>query len=153
MKIFFFLFFFFCNLFAQNTDSKNAQNALEQSKEVATNFPFTMAKSPLENISIFQYSGVLLILFGLVLVLFFIKKYLNKTNGSVKLNEIFKKKEAFDEVKILSQTNLNLTTKLIIFEAYEHRYLVIIGQNGIEVVDKYPLIEFGDCLKNSKDSL
>lgn len=144
MKNFFVFLLFFENVFADT----NTQNVIEKSKEVAQNFPFEMGKSPLESVSFFQYSGVLLILFGLVLILWFIKKYLNKSGGNVKISEIFKK-NAQDEVKILSQTNLNLSTKLIIFEAYEHRYLVIVGQNGIKVVDKYPLIEFGDCLKDS----
>ena len=53
-------------------------------------------------------------------------------------------------ITILSSTPLSLNAKLIVFELYKMRYIVILNQNGATLVDKYPIEDFGELFKQEK---
>ncbi|MDY3113198.1 MAG: hypothetical protein SOW25_02595, partial [Helicobacter sp.] len=126
--IFHFLFFlpFFTPLFAKS---------LEQGQ----NFSFAAAQSPLDSISIWQYLGVILILLGLLIALWYVKTKLSVPKIAQKKNflgNILNKDSTLKEsVMIESITTLNLQNKLIIFNAYNKRYIVLLGQNGATILD------------------
>ncbi len=106
-------------------------------------FAFEMGKSPLENINLLQYFGVILILVGLLLFLWYIKTRLNapqvKLSQSSVLGALFDKKNPSSAVQVQSVTTLGFHSKLVVFDAYEKRYLVIVYSNGAKLVDSYSL--------------
>ncbi|WP_290882671.1 hypothetical protein [Helicobacter sp.] len=106
-------------------------------------FAFEMGKSPLENINLLQYFGVILILVGLLLFLWYVKTRLNtpqvKCAQSSVLGALFDKKNLSSAVQVQSITTLGFHSKLVVFEAYGKRYLVIVSPNGAQLVDSYSL--------------
>lgn len=106
-------------------------------------FAFEMGKSPLENINLLQYFGVILILVGLLLFLWYVKTRLNapqvKLSQSSVLGALFDKKNLSSAVQVQSVTTLGFHSKLVVFEAYGKRYLVIVYSNGAKLVDSYHL--------------
>lgn len=106
-------------------------------------FAFEMGKSPLEGINMLQYFGVILILVGLLVFLWYVKTRLN--NPQIRLSKISTfgllsdKKNLPSAVQIESIMALGFNSKLIVFEAYHKRYLVIVNPNGTKVVDSYSL--------------
>ena len=63
---------------------------------------------------------------------------------------LFKKNPKDFPITILSSTPLSLNAKLIVFELYKMRYIVILNQNGATLVDKYPIEDFGELFKQEK---
>ncbi|OCR09791.1 hypothetical protein BA184_05790, partial [Helicobacter pullorum] len=102
-----------------------------------------MAKSPLESINFYQYSGVILVLIGLLILLWYIKKRLYYKEQKLSLVDFFKKKEA-------NSFSLSMNAKLVVFEIYQKRYIVILSQNGATLVDKYSIKDFGELLEQEK---
>ncbi len=126
---------------------KEWQQTQQEPKDM---FPFETGKSPLENISFLQYFGVILILVGLLVLLWIIKNRLNHPHlrkPSNPLSKFFTKETGTECVQIESITTLGINNRLIIFEAYQKRYFVIINQNQIALIDSYPLKD-GECFKD-----
>lgn len=144
MKILFWILFCLSINLAQ--DKVESTKILEESNKT---FPFEMAKSPLESINVFQYSGVILILVGLLVLLWYVRKrvYYKDNNNFL---DFFKKNPKDFPITILSSTPLSLNAKLIVFELYKMRYIVILNQNGATLVDKYPIEDFGELFKQEK---
>ncbi len=141
----------FCAMVAIAQESgESAKKVLEGINENNQVFPFEMAKSPLEGINLLQYSGVILILVGLLVLLWYVRKRVYCKEPSNVLLDFFRKKEEDCMVKILSITSLSPNNKLVIFEVYKMRYIVVLSQNGVILVDKYPLEDFGELLKQEK---
>ena len=114
MRLFLYLFFIFYFIeFAWGEISKiDPQQTLE--------IPFGMAKSPLDSIGMFQYLGVILILLSLLIILWYVKNFLNKKEN-ISFN-IFKHKTSDSPMRMIANYTLSVQTKLIIFEAYKMRY-------------------------------
>lgn len=112
-------------------------------------FAFEMGKSPLENINLLQYFGVILILVGLLLFLWYVKTRLNapqvKLSQSNVLGVLFDKKNLSSAVQVQSVATLGFHSKLVVFEAYGKRYLVIVYSNGAQLVDSYSLEVESQC--------
>lgn len=49
--------------------------------------------------------------------------------------------------------SLGFQTKLIIFEAYGIRYLVLLSPNGVSMVDKYNIKKFEGLLQEEQEKL
>ena len=122
-----------------NTESL-LQGMLSDSK--ISEFTFEMGKSPLESINMLQYFGVILILVGLLIFLWYVKNRLNspqiKTTKANVLGTLFDKNST-SAVQIQSITTLGLNSKLIVFEAHQKRYLVILGNSYAKLVDSYSI--------------
>ena len=43
-----------------------------------------------------------------------------------------------------------MNAKLVVFEIYQKRYIVILSQNGATLVDKYLIKDFGELLEQEK---
>lgn len=52
---------------------------------------------------------------------------------------MFDNKDSPNAVQVQSITTLGLNSKLIVFEAYHKRYLVIVSPNGTKLIDSYHL--------------
>lgn len=106
-------------------------------------FSFETGKSPLESVSMLQYSGVILILIGLLLFLWYVKNRLNapqiKMRKTNVFGALFDKENLPNVVQVESITTLGINSKLIVFEAYEKRYLVILSPNNTTLVDSYKI--------------
>ena len=63
--------------------------------------------------------------------------------------DFFKKKEA-NSIQIVSSFSLSMNAKLVVFEIYQKRYIVILSQNGATLVDKYSIKDFGELLEQEK---
>lgn len=127
------LFCLFCSLlFGESNSTKE--------------FPFEMAKSPLESINLFQYFGVILVLVGLLVFLVYIKRRINNENSF----RFFKPQDK-EAVKVISTTQLCIGSKLVVFESNNTRYLVVFSQNGALLVDKYDVSHFGDMLQQQQN--
>lgn len=147
------VFLFICNLcIAQSNATKPLQDA--------QNFAFQMGQSPLDGINFWQYLGVIFILFGLLVFLWFIKNRLSSPQTqrlnplSKSLQKLLQKNGECTEgcVKIQSIETLNLQNKLIVFECYHKRYLIVINQNGASLIDAYsipPTSDFKDMLEQN----
>ena len=61
----------------------------------------------------------------------------------------YKKKEA-NSIQIVSSFSLSMNAKLVVFEIYQKRYIVILSQNGATLVDKYSIKDFGELLEQEK---
>ncbi|OCR03065.1 hypothetical protein BA184_06400 [Helicobacter pullorum] len=147
MKIVLVILSFIAFLFAEDKDS--LEQGLKFSSENNQTFPFEMAKSPLESINFYQYSGVILVLIGLLILLWYIKKRLYYKEQKLSLVDFFKKKEA-NSIQIVSSFSLSMNAKLVVFEIYQKRYIVILSQNGATLVDKYSIKDFGELLEQEK---
>ena len=147
MKIVLIILSFIAFLFAEDKDS--LEQGLKFSSENNQTFPFEMAKSPLESINFYQYSGVILVLIGLLILLWYIKKRLYYKEQKLSLVDFFKKKEA-NSIQIVSSFSLSMNAKLVVFEIYQKRYIVILSQNGATLVDKYSIKDFGELLEQEK---
>lgn len=145
MRILLFYFIALLNSIAQE-DSLLSLNKLQGSKD---GFPFEMAKSPLESIDLFQYIGVILILVGLLIFLWYVKNRI-ATHKSYSLLGMFKNKENIKDINVIATTSLGFQTKLIVFEAYGIRYLVLLSPNGINVLDKYDTKKFEGLLQEKQ---
>ncbi|TLD86316.1 hypothetical protein [Helicobacter sp. MIT 05-5294] len=127
-----------------HSESINAPELLgRKSDSSLQEFAFETGKSPLDSMNMLQYLGVILLLVGLLMFLWIIKTRLN--NPQVKLNKasalgaLFDKKNPQSAVQVESIVALGLNSKLVVFEAYDKRYLVIISPNGAKLVDSYSL--------------
>ena len=147
MKIVLVILSFITFLFSEDKDS--LEQGLKFSSENNQTFPFEMAKSPLESINFYQYSGVILVLIGLLILLWYVKKRLYYKVQKLSLVDFFKKKEA-NSIQIVSSFSLSMNTKLVVFEIYQKRYIVILSQNGATLVDKYSIKDFGELLEQEK---
>lgn len=147
MKIVLVILSFIAFLFAEDKDS--LEQGLKFSSENNQTFPFEMAKSPLESVNFYQYSGVILVLIGLLILLWYIKKRLYYKEQKLSLVDFFKKKEA-NSIQIVSSFSLSMNAKLVVFEIYQKRYIVILSQNGATLVDKYSIKDFGELLEQEK---
>ena len=147
MKIVLVILSFITFLFSEDKDS--LEQGLKFSSENNQTFPFEMAKSPLESINFYQYSGVILVLIGLLILLWYIKKRLYYKEQKLSLVDFFKKKEA-NSIQIVSSFSLSMNAKLVVFEIYQKRYIVILSRNGATLVDKYSIKDFGELLEQEK---
>ena len=147
MKIVLVILSFITFLFAEDKDS--LEQGIKFSSENNQTFPCEMAKSPLESINFYQYSGVILVLIGLLILLWYIKKRLYYKEQKLSLVDFFKKKEA-NSIQIVSSFSLSMNAKLVVFEIYQKRYIVILSQNGATLVDKYSIKDFGELLEQEK---
>ncbi|TLD84543.1 hypothetical protein LS70_003070 [Helicobacter sp. MIT 11-5569] len=146
MKIFLYLLLIFCGIFAFANNATLLQDSLllpplEESQKM---FPFETGKSPLEGINGVQYFGVILVLLGLLVFLWFVKNRLNTPRLKDGANPLrFFNKETLekseDSVEVQSVTTLNVQSKLIVFEAYNKRYLVILNSNDTTLIDSYEI--------------
>lgn len=135
---------------AAQEGGESAKKVLEAMGENNQTFPFEMAKSPLESINLLQYSGVILILVGLLVLLWYVRKRVYYKEPSNALLDFFKKKQEGSAVKILSIAPLSPNHKIAIFEVHKMRYIVVLSPNGATLVDKCPLEDFGELLKQEK---
>lgn len=126
-------------------ESANAESSLQgmSSDSKISEFAFEMGKSPLESINMLQYFGVILILVGLLIFLWYVKNRLNspqiKATKPNVLGALFDAKNSTSAVQVQSITTLGLNSKLIVFEAYQKRYLVILGNSYAKLVDSYSI--------------
>ncbi|MBX7490662.1 hypothetical protein [Helicobacter turcicus] len=106
-------------------------------------FPFETGRSPLEGISGFQYFGVILILLGLLAFLWYVKNRLNVPKLKVRTGSFrFFNKDANEsegQIDVQSVTALSVQSKLVVFEAYNKRYLVILNPNDTTLIDSYEI--------------
>lgn len=130
--------------FGDSTQPNVETHLLQDQEESGESFPFAVGKSPLEGVSGFGYFGVLLILLGLLAFLWSIKHRLN--TPKIKMLRFFDK-QSKGEVQICSITPLNVQHKLIVFEAYNKRYLVVLGTNSTALIDAYEIRHFKDMLE------
>ncbi|TLE17281.1 hypothetical protein LS72_000610 [Helicobacter apodemus] len=148
MRILLFYFILLLNGLAQ----ENSLPSLNKSQDGKDSFPFEMAKPPLASIDLFQYVGVILILVGLLIFLWYVKNRVS-THKSYSLLEFFKNKENINDINVTSTMSLGFQTKLIIFEAYGIRYLVLLSPNGVSMVDKYNIKKFEGLLQEEQEKL
>lgn len=125
----------------ENANTESLLQGMSSDSKISE-FTFEMGKSPLESINMLQYFGVILILVGLLIFLWYVKNRLNspqiKTTKANVLGALFDKNST-SAVQIQSITTLGLNSKLIVFEAHQKRYLVILGNNYAKLVDSYSI--------------
>ncbi|WP_299549781.1 hypothetical protein [uncultured Helicobacter sp.] len=124
-----------------NAPKENLSFLQEQKLESKNEFPFEMGQSPLAGISGFQYFGVILILLGLLAFLWVVKNRLNSPKIKARTSPLkfFDKDASVEEVQVQSVTTLSVQSKLIVFEAYNKRYLVILNSNETTLIDSYEI--------------
>lgn len=125
----------------ENANTESLLQGMSSDSKISE-FAFEMGKSPLESINMLQYFGVILILVGLLIFLWYVKNRLNspqiKTTKANVLGTLFDKNST-SAVQIQSITTLGLNSKLIVFEAHQKRYLVILGNSYAKLVDSYSI--------------
>lgn len=125
----------------ENANTESLLQGMSSDSKISE-FAFEMGKSPLESINMLQYFGVILILVGLLIFLWYVKNRLNspqiKTTKANVLGALFDKNST-SAVQIQSITTLGLNSKLIVFEAHQKRYLVILGNSYAKLVDSYSI--------------
>lgn len=125
----------------ENANTESLLQGMSSNSKISE-FAFEMGKSPLESINMLQYFGVILILVGLLIFLWYVKNRLNspqiKTTKANVLGALFDKNST-SAVQIQSITTLGLNSKLIVFEAHQKRYLVILGNSYAKLVDSYSI--------------
>ena len=89
---------------------------------------------------------MILVLIVLLILLWYIKKRLYYKEQKLSLVDFFKKKEA-NSIQIVFSFSLSMNAKLVVFEIYQKRYIVILSQNGATLVDKYSIKDFGELLE------
>ncbi len=126
-------------------DTKNTDVTAQNTATPATETPKqknTELKDLLKSdeIDYQAYLTVLAILAVLLIVLLIVKrKVVKPAPKSAKGSWLFQKGEIeVDGVKIISQKNIDVKNRAVVFEADGIRYFVIIGANGISVLDKRP---------------
>ncbi|WP_297810724.1 hypothetical protein [uncultured Helicobacter sp.] len=145
---------FFCTILSANStiSENNTTKPLLQGMKPdseSLKFPFETGKSPLESVNMLQYFGVILILVGLLLFLWYVKNRLNapqiKSSKANVLGALFDKGDLQSVVQVQSVTTLGFNSKLVIFEAYNRRYLVVLSPNDATLLDSYnvELLESG----------
>ncbi|WP_104721884.1 hypothetical protein [Helicobacter mesocricetorum] len=140
---------FYCILLLNGLAQESSSTSLNKFQSSNDGFPFEMAKSPLESIDLFQYIGVILILVGLLIFLWYAKNRIT-SHKNHSLLELFKNKENLNDISIVATMTLGIQTKLVIFEAYGIRYLVLLSPNGISIVDKYNIKNFERLLQEKQ---
>jgi len=91
------------------------------------------------NIDLRSYLAVLAVLAALVIVLLIVKKRVGKNVPQVKKSGswLFPKEGAeMEGIKVISQKQIDVKNRIVIFEADGVRYVVIIGSNGTVILDK-----------------
>lgn len=146
------LLFLFCGIFAlANHPTLPQDSSLPPLSE--NGFPFETGKSPLDEISGLQYFGVILVLIGLLAVLWTVKNRLNAPRMKVRTSPLKffnKEKESGGKVEVQSITTLSAQSKLVVFEAYNRRYLVILNPNDTTLIDSYDIKSvFKNMLENN----
>lgn len=105
-------------------------------------FPFETGKSPLDAISGLQYFGVILILVGLLAVLWSVKNRFNAPRMKMRTSPLkffSKEKEGEGQVEVQSVTTLGVQSQLVVFEAYNKRYFVVVNSNCTTLIDAYAI--------------
>ena len=93
-------------------------------------------------IDTWRYVAVLAVMGMLVLVLWFVKRYVvNKKQFGHYLGRFGSQKEAFDPTKIevVSQKNLDSKHRILTIESNGYRYLILIGAANTTLIDRYPI--------------
>ncbi len=93
-------------------------------------------------IDTWRYVAVLAVMGVLVLVLWFVKRYVvNKKQFGHYLGRFGSQKEAFDPTKIevVSQKNLDSKHRILTIESNGYRYLILIGAANTTLIDRYPI--------------
>ncbi len=106
-----------------------------------------------------NYISVLGVLGALVVVLLIVKRRVVSSKSSS--SWLFSKGSIEESISIISQKNLDVKNRVVLLESYGVRYLVIIGQNGVIVLDKYSKNDrktqkreiFEELLENNKEML
>lgn len=112
-------------------------------------------QSPLDfktdmGIDTWRYVAVLLVMAALVLVLFYVKRYVvgkgsakasGKRNFGGYFSSFATKQEVFDPTKIevVSQKNLDSKHRILTIESNGYRYLILIGSTSTTLIDRYPI--------------
>ena len=136
--------------------SQNTQTPLSQN----TSSQVTDSQNPLTfktdmGIDTWRYVAVLLVMAALVLVLFYVKRYVvakggnkagsNRTGAKRSFGGYFlsfaQKQEVFDPTKIevISQKNLDSKHRILTIESNGYRYLILIGATSTTLIDRYPI--------------
>lgn len=119
-----------------------------------------------QEIDYVRYSLVLGFLALLLVVMLFARKKMGVGSGS---NALTSSKNSWlfgakgfnkDEIKILSQKQIDMKNKIIVFEAYTTRYIVSLNPNGATLIDKIqkdstikPKSSFDAALHDSSEKL
>ena len=87
-----------------------------------------------------SYLSVLAILIVLILILLFVKAKVNRQSPKSKNSSWLFPNSGLDidGIKVVSQEQIDVKNRAVLFEADGIRYFVIIGVNGISVLDKRP---------------
>lgn len=136
---------------SQNTQAPTAQTQLSQN----TSSQAADSQNPLAfktdmGIDTWRYVAVLLVMAALVLVLFYVKRYVvakggNKAGAKRSFGGYFssfaQKQEVFDPTKIevVSQKNLDSKHRILTIESNGYRYLILIGATSTTLIDRYPI--------------
>ncbi|WP_236096866.1 flagellar biosynthetic protein FliO [Helicobacter magdeburgensis] len=141
---------------SQNTQASTAQTQLSQN----TSSQAADSQNPLAfktdmGIDTWRYVAVLLVMAALVLVLFYVKRYVvakggnkagsNKAGAKRSFGGYFssfaQKQEVFDPTKIevVSQKNLDSKHRILTIESNGYRYLILIGATSTTLIDRYPI--------------
>ena len=136
---------------SQNTQAPTAQTQLSQntSSQVADSQNPLAFKTDM-GIDTWRYVAVLLVMAALVLVLFYVKRYVvakggNKAGAKRSFGGYFSsfapKQEVFDPTKIevVSQKNLDSKHRILTIESNGYRYLILIGATSTTLIDRYPI--------------
>lgn len=136
---------------SQNTQAPTAQTQFSQntSSQVADSQNPLAFKTDM-GIDTWRYVAVLLVMAALVLVLFYVKRYVvgkgaNKAGSKRSFGGYFssfaQKQEVFDPTKIevVSQKNLDSKHRILTIESNGYRYLILIGATSTTLIDRYPI--------------
>lgn len=141
---------------SQNTQAPTAQTQLSQntSSKVADSQNPLAFKTDM-GIDTWRYVAVLLVMAALVLVLFYVKRYVVAKGGNKAgsnragakrsfggyFSSFAQKQEVFDPTKIevVSQKNLDSKHRILTIESNGYRYLILIGATSTTLIDRYPI--------------
>lgn len=136
---------------SQNTQAPTAQTQLSQNtSSQAADSQNSLAFKTDMGIDTWRYVAVLLVMAALVLVLFYVKRYVvakggNKAGAKRSFGGYFssfaQKQEVFDPTKIevVSQKNLDSKHRILTIESNGYRYLILIGATSTTLIDRYPI--------------
>ena len=136
---------------SQNTQTPLSQSASSQVADSQNPLTFKTDMG----IDTWRYVAVLLVMAALVLVLFYVKRYVvakggnkagsNRTGAKRSFGGYFlsfaQKQEVFDPTKIevISQKNLDSKHRILTIESNGYRYLILIGATSTTLIDRYPI--------------
>lgn len=131
---------------SQNTQTPLSQSASSQAADSQNPLTFKTDMG----IDTWRYVAVLLVMAALVLVLFYVKRYVvakggNKAGAKRSFGGYFssfaQKQEVFDPTKIevVSQKNLDSKHRILTIESNGYRYLILIGATSTTLIDRYPI--------------